>query len=140
MTCSVTPISRKRAHSSSNSARFAPSQPNWIDRRISDGSRPTEPHASSSIAVSSVTLSGSPPAMFQTSAWRATSRSGVAPEAPTQIGGGGARVGVGCAGAAFLRWWGGGWAGGAPRAPALVMDGGGGPHTPPAGLAPRLYL
>ena len=55
------------------------------------------------LLITSVPLLISLAPMFQTSAWRATSRSVVSPEAPIQIGGCGFWTGFGFA-MASLRW------------------------------------
>src|SRR5256885_7000175 len=98
---------------------------------MSAGLRPIAAHACSNFWLSSPMRDGSPPAAFQTSAYRATSRRVVSPEAPIQIGGGGV----------FPRFW----VGGAARPPqgraaergppppprGLVIGGGAPPPAPP---------
>src|SRR5256885_8756775 len=96
------PRSKNLADCSITSFRFCPSQRNWIERRISEESRPTAPHASSNLPITSLTAWSSPPAMFHTSPWRATRRSVVSPDAPIQNGGGGVFRGVGGGVAALL--------------------------------------
>src|SRR2546423_8717721 len=70
---------------------------------MSAGLRPIAAHACSSFWLSSPMRDGSPPAAFQTSAYRATSRRVVSPEAPIQIGGGGSSTRVSVARAARPR-------------------------------------